>query len=729
MGKRRAIGELSAVTPAEARAAIAANMESIPGPARLGGVELEPHQLDAVSRLRAAISEFGGALNCDPVGTGKTFTALALAGSYRSALVVAPAVLRMMWEQASERAGVPVDFVSHEALSRSKEPGNTHDFVIVDEAHHARNPVTQRYRSLASIMSGADCVLLTATPIHNRRADLIALVSLFLGHRAAALTEAESGRIAVRRENTRVRAGLGIPQIAAVEWKQAPDDESIPRGILAIPPPLPVRDGGEGGALVMNSLVRQWASSDAALRGGLVRRRQRAIAMMAALESGTWPTRAELAAWTMGEDSVQLGFAELLAAPTPAPGVLLAAVRAHYDGVCRVLANLKTPSERDIAVAQTVQRIRERHDGMGIVAFSQYQDTVSAMFRALAPYGHVAALSGPGGRVSGGAITRREVLRRFAPEASGVPKPAYAEDVSLLLTTDLLSEGVNLQDAAAVIHLDLPWTPARIEQRIGRIARMGSRHNLVHVYAFRPPASAERIVRIRRILDLKERESDVMRDSPRIIEGLRARIQSWITESQAPLGLIASAVAGPEPGFIAVCTTGRGTQLLGSIGNELSDDPELLCRCAAFAEGPTAPLEQLALHSAMSAIESHLGVADALAGAVPIARSDATNRLLRRIASIVTRAKSVDRPRITSIANDARTMLLGRHGAHIEFELSRIASTPMNDDELLGSLTSGQSGPHESRPDRPGCQVRAIVLFIPPAAAHDASVPAPGGRT
>ena len=186
------------VSPAEARSAIAAAMQASDGRARLGAIELESHQVEAVSRLRDAISEFGGALNCDPVGTGKTFTALALAGSYDSVLVVAPAVLRTMWEEASQKAGVAIDFVSHEALSRSPALRRPPDFVIVDEAHHARNPATQRYRSLASIMSGPDAVLLTATPVHNRRADLTALIALFAGNRAAAMSEAEIGRITVR---------------------------------------------------------------------------------------------------------------------------------------------------------------------------------------------------------------------------------------------------------------------------------------------------------------------------------------------------------------------------------------------------------------------------------------------------------------------------------------------------------------------------------------------------
>src|SRR5688572_10824059 len=66
-----------------------------------------------------------------------------------------------------------------------------------------------------------------------------------------------------------------------------------------------------------------------------------------------------------------------------------------------------------------------------------------------------------------------------------------AERIDLLLSTDVLSEGVGLQDASVVVHLDLPWTPARLEQRTGRIARLGSRHATVAVYAIAPPASAE----------------------------------------------------------------------------------------------------------------------------------------------------------------------------------------------------------------------------------------------
>lgn len=72
--------------------------------------------------------------------------------------------------------------------------------------------------------------------------------------------------------------------------------------------------------------------------------------------------------------------------------------------------------------------------------------------------------------------------------------PAQAEVIDLLLTTALLSEGVNLQDAQVVIHLDIPWTAARMEQRVGRVARLGSRHGAVRIHVLRPPLAAATVL-------------------------------------------------------------------------------------------------------------------------------------------------------------------------------------------------------------------------------------------
>ena len=124
---------------------------------RLGAVVLRPHQVDAVRQLRAAVDEGGGALLADAVGLGKTFVALALARAACRPLVIAPVGLRSMWEEAARRTEVVVQFRSTESLGQSTVPPRgpqPWDLVIVDEAHHFRNPATRRYRFLARLTAG-----------------------------------------------------------------------------------------------------------------------------------------------------------------------------------------------------------------------------------------------------------------------------------------------------------------------------------------------------------------------------------------------------------------------------------------------------------------------------------------------------------------------------------------------------------------------------------------------
>ena len=135
--------------------------------------------------------------------------------------------------------------------------------------------------------------------------------------------------------------------------------------------------------------------------------------------------------------------------------------------------------------------------------FSQFADTVREVFARLRPDGGVASVTANGALVAGGPLTRSQVLGRFAPVASYSRVPSRAEAIEVLIATDLLSEGLNLQDAAVVVHLDLPWTAARLTQRLGRVWRIGSQHARVHEYAIAPPAAADRLVRIVQVLTRK----------------------------------------------------------------------------------------------------------------------------------------------------------------------------------------------------------------------------------
>ncbi len=87
---------------------------------------------------------------------------------------------------------------------------------------------------------------------------------------------------------------------------------------------------------------------------------------------------------------------------------------------------------------------------------------------------------------------RARVLAGFAPETAG--KESNENKYDLLFTTDVLSEGVNLQQASRIINYDLPWNPMRIVQRHGRIDRIGSRHRQVHLDCFFPAAHLDQLL-------------------------------------------------------------------------------------------------------------------------------------------------------------------------------------------------------------------------------------------
>jgi len=84
---------------------------------------------------------------------------------------------------------------------------------------------------------------------------------------------------------------------------------------------------------------------------------------------------------------------------------------------------------------------------------------------------------------------------RFSPK-SNYKKISKNEEINILVSTEILSEGLNLQDGQVVINYELHWNPVRIIQRIGRIDRIGSEHDEIFVYNFFPQEEVEKEIRV-----------------------------------------------------------------------------------------------------------------------------------------------------------------------------------------------------------------------------------------
>ncbi len=502
----------------------------------LGAIALLPHQLAGARRLRATIDRHGGALLADEVGLGKTFTALHVAREARNILVVAPASLRSMWEDACNRAEVSATITSYERVSAGTFPRDGRwDLIILDEAHHARSPATKRYSALCELTRGARVLLLTATPIHNRLADLQSLLAFFLGAGAERLDSAALSALIVRRRERDLDRRL--PSLDALLRHPVPHAEGVLPAIRSLPPPLPPADGGIAHALVRLQLTRAWCSSDAALLAAIRNRLATATALEHALSSGRLPSRRDLSSWSAGSDgSVQLAFAELIAAPPVGNerSVPLSIVREHAESLRRLRALVRGAAARDDARMAALARVIDARAGRQAIVFTHSTATAELAFRALRDTHRVALLTGRGACIASGPVPRADVLCQFAPDNSGkggvgTPRsrasrpttsrhddaathdappllsaqfharavgdalPNDSARVDVLVASDVVSEGVDLQRAAVVVHLDLPWTVARLEQRIGRVRRLGSCHANVASHLITPPVDAEEL--------------------------------------------------------------------------------------------------------------------------------------------------------------------------------------------------------------------------------------------
>jgi superfamily II DNA or RNA helicase len=724
---------------AEVRALIARELLGAEaGEERLGSITLQPHQRDAAARLRTTMDEFGGALLADDVGLGKTYVAAAIIRGAPRALVVAPASLRDMWRRALAACDARAEIISYSALSRGRMPDTVPGLLVLDEAHHARTPGARRYATIARLAAGARVLALSATPVHNSRDDLAAVLALFLGARAWAMRDDALARCVVRREHGDLDA-LALPTLEAPRWLPVGDDARLLDAILDLAPAVPPSGGGDGGALIAWGLVRQWASSRAALEGALRRRLARAVALGAALEEGRYPSERELASWSAAEGVVQLGFASLLAPVHAESAPLLHTVRAHEGAVRSLLGTIRRDNAMDAARAAQLDALREQHAGERIVAFSQFADTVHALYRHLAPRGGVAALTARGARIAGGVITRRDALARFAPRASGAAPPRAAERIDLLLATDVLSEGLDLSDASVVVHLDLPWTPARMEQRVGRSRRMGATHARTAVYALSPPAAAETLLEVERRLRTKLAAAgrvtgiagailpslgpspNAPPSAARTRELLHRAIAAWRRSDQPRTGdpLIARA-AGERDALIVLVREAGSPALAASVdGAELGDEPALLLEAVRLAEqaAPT-PLECAVADRAFAAVERWLtrrSAAAAAGGATPLFRAASRRAALHRIAVIAHRAPHHRRALLSPLCASARRTVTTPFGLGAERILETLASAPLADEAWLralgefGAIHAGASRP--PREDAGGPDILAMILI------------------
>jgi superfamily II DNA or RNA helicase len=574
---------------------------------------LDRYQQEAYWALMKIARQHGGAFLCDGVGLGKTFVGLMLIERLilhegkRVVLFAPKATKEAVWDphlrEWLSHIGGGSDFsnlavFSHTDLGRGgdfperfKRIAELADAVIIDEAHHFRNPgraglsengAESRYRKLLRLLDPSvrpkSLFLLTATPINNRLIDFRHMIELFsrgqenyfartlginnlrahFGNLEKALRHefddrqvAEAGTLAEAQEvlstsptfqelvvqrsrayaresqirETGEAAAFPVrnpPKVAEYSIKQtygkllddveAAFSRDKPLFSLAIYYPLAYYKGPDESVdpiennrqyqvvgLIRTNFLKRFESSVWAFEQSCDRLLKKLLAFVE-VHSETDAEKKRLERWKLQNEDV-LGYAAQLTLAVGeaedgdldddvVPQELLDKVRrldpAEY-AVDEILDETFLDLEQIVDFLEETGKFDAKHDdklqkllrllrskelsGQKVLIFTEFADTA----RYLAKHLEEAGIDGLEQLDSASKKNRADVIRRFSPyyngSGSGELKQAGKDEIRVLIATDVLSEGLNLQDATRMINYDIHWNPVRLMQRIGRVDR------------------------------------------------------------------------------------------------------------------------------------------------------------------------------------------------------------------------------------------------------------------
>jgi superfamily II DNA or RNA helicase len=579
--------------------------------------QLDAYQKEAYWALMKIARQHGGAFLCDGVGLGKTFVGLMLIERLimhegKRVVVLAPkAAKEAVWEPHIRDwlphvggVGGSADFsnlaiFSHTDLSREgdfperfERIAELADVVVIDEAHHFRNPGSRgnengssersRYYRLFDLLDPGHrpktLYMLTATPINNRLSDFRHMAELFtrgdeayfartigvnnlrshfnnlekslkqrLGSESVDLGESltetqvtladdqifqhvvvQRSRAYARESQIRENRNAAIfperraPAVASysirktygrlLELVESAFEKNKPLFNLSIYYPLDYAKKEVGVerafeqnrqkqvvSLIRTQFLKRFESSVAAFELSCDRLMRKLLAFVE-VNSETTSEKGRFERWKLQHAEVlnqRLRQLELWGDDEPedpdedivAPELVQAAPkldRGEYEvgeiiqetmldleEIARFLEEARRFDPRQDDKLQKLIRLLQSKDlkDQKVLIFTEFADTARYLFQQLQRSG----FDGLAEVDSGSKINRVDVLKRFAPYYNGTSSAELRErgrdEIRILISTDVLSEGLNLQDATRLINYDIHWNPVRLMQRIGRVDR------------------------------------------------------------------------------------------------------------------------------------------------------------------------------------------------------------------------------------------------------------------
>ena len=306
--------------------------------------------------------------------------------------------------------------------------------------------------------------------------------------------------------------------------------------------------------LLRSSLLKRLESSPHAFSNTLKKMIDDHETFLAALNKGWVLTSDEIHEWEETDNDESLDLLVKDPDGASASSFDVSALTAAVRNDAGILANFLAASEnvireKDTKLQSLVKALKEivaSADNEGgfdeqevrnkrkIIIFSYFSDTVTWIEEhlskviesepELARYKN-RLISITGDKTNQG-VSREHAIFGFAPQSSEAPPGVDEDRFDILVTTDVLAEGQNLQQCRNIINYDLPWNPMRLVQRHGRIDRIGSPHNDVYIWCVFPDSHLEELL------------------------ALEARIRRKVAQAAASIGIESEVIPGSATGEI-----------------------------------------------------------------------------------------------------------------------------------------------------------------------------------
>ncbi|XID96040.1 DEAD/DEAH box helicase [Paenibacillaceae bacterium WGS1546] len=407
-----------------------------------------PHQVDTARKVLHDMR--GRAILADEVGLGKTIEAglilkeYMIRGLVKKALILVPASLVLQWvRELNGKFDIPAvaqrkaynwdnDVVVASMDTAKREPhrqlllDGEFDLIIVDEAHKLKNKRTGNYQFVNELRKKY-CLLLTATPVQNDMSELYNLITLLKPGQLGGEGDFAANFVADRRvpkNEAKLQEALG--QVMIRNRRSDGGVEFTKRFVTNVP----LRLSDEEMALYhgVTDYVRKHAASE---RGDMA-----SMLSLVTLQREVCSSR----------DAVFLTLINLFKKTTE-ESPLRARIWELVELIKKIKANTKAEKTMEL-----LQDIRDK-----TIIFTEYRATQEYLLKFFKERDLV-AIPYRGGMNRGKKDWMMDLFRKRA---------------QVMVATEAGGEGINLQFCHNVINFDLPWNPMRVEQRIGRVHRLG----------------------------------------------------------------------------------------------------------------------------------------------------------------------------------------------------------------------------------------------------------------